>query len=99
MDWLDSDRLSSEVMPDDQTMRTPGQAIKGKEDQDTRTCQDQQRCQPTTFSELYVSVESVANHDRAFGVKINPTIDHTHKHTHEKTEINQHVPDDTPQVS
>jgi hypothetical protein len=66
-------------MPDDQIMRTPGETIEGWEDRDVRTCQDKQRCEPTTFSELYVSVEPVANHDRAFGVKINPTNDRTHK--------------------
>ena len=39
-----------------------------------RTGQDEQRCQPTTFSKLYVSVEPVANHDGAFGVEIMSTI-------------------------
>jgi len=57
-------------------MRTPEQMF--GDGQDTRTGQDERRCEPTTFSELYVSVESVTNHDRAFGVKINPKIDRTH---------------------
>jgi hypothetical protein len=35
-----------------------------------RTCQDEQRCQPTAFSELYVSVEPVANHDGAFRIEM-----------------------------
>jgi hypothetical protein len=44
-----------------------------------RTGQDEQRCQPTTFSELYVSVEPVANHDGAFGVEIMSTITTRHE--------------------
>jgi hypothetical protein len=71
-------------------MRTPEQMIEGRND--TRTSQNEQRSQPTIFSELYVSVKSVANHDRAFGVKINPTIDHTHT----KKGINQDLPNDAP---
>ena len=75
-------------------MITPGQVAKGRED--TRTSQDEQCCEPTTFSELYVSAESVANHYCVFGVKINPTIDRTSTHTKKGT--NQHLPDDTPKV-
>jgi len=77
-------RLSSEMTPDDQIMRTVGQTIGGREG--TRTGQDEQRCEPTTFSELYVCLESVADHDRAFGVKTMPTIDRTHTHTHTQKE-------------
>jgi hypothetical protein len=48
-----------------------GQTIRGG----TRTSQDQQRCNTTTFSELYVSIQPVANHDRAFRVEIMPAIE------------------------
>jgi len=39
---------------------------------------------------LYVSVEPVANHDRAFWIKVVPTINQPHDAKEKKHEISQH---------